>query len=803
MADENPPKAAAQPQPADQSKTPAAVADSKEQQPAEAQPGIMSGITDGLERIGSMRGALYRVISDQMFRSKAANAPEAESKEKAKKPTEPALATLPGFRLKNVKPNIDFPKYDDLSQVDITYPLIEPFAYANIKWDPVDKGLVYNVIQPELTDNDKQMTKKISDALIELVDVQLTSIKEEGKIIDYLETQIAKILRQFGLNLPPEQYARIMYFIYRNFVGFNEIEPFLQDPNIEDISCDGTGAPMYIVHRKFGSIKTNVYFNDLEYLREFIIKIAERTGRYVSYAEPVLEGTLPDGSRVSATLAGDVATRGPTFTIRKFSERPFSPIDVINSKTISSALMAYFWYIIEYGASILIVGGVATGKTSFLNSICMFIPPEAKIVSIEDTRELRIPNEHWVPTLARVGFGIPLPGGEKYGGVSLFDLLKQSFRQNPDYVIVGETRGPEAYVMFQGMSSGHPSMSTFHAGSVDTVIKRLTTPPIDLSPTLIESLNVIAVMVHAREKGKSARRIKEVTEILSVDPKTAETKTNIVFTWDPVADRFLQLNSSIMVVKLVEAKGGTAEDAAKEIKQRTRVLEWMRAQGITDYTEVTKIINRYYKEPKSLLAQMGAFQTPKDAEVKIGRIEELRPLPLQPEVIIEKEGEPLNPVVPIAIPRPAPPMSPVQPVVPAAPPVVPVYIMMPQPQTRAPEPAPAPAPPEPEVIAVEPEPARRPAPKVERPKPLNFMEAENPLETMAKEEAYIEKLAAEGKMRGGMAGTGEEEAEETGVQIGYVGPFNGTPAMLGLFNFKFVKDMREQLKRELRNMAVV
>jgi len=792
MADENPPKAEAQPQPADQSKAPDADADAKKPQPAEEKPGIMSGITDGLERIGSMRGALYRAITDQMTRAKPEKVPETENV-KAKKPAEPELMALPGFRLKNVKPNIDFPKYDDISQIDITYPLIEPFAYANIKWDSVNKELVYNVIQPELTDNDKQVIKKISEALIELVEVELTSIKEEGKIIEYLEKQIAKIIRQFGLNLPPAQYARIMYFIYRNFVGFNEIEPFLQDPNIEDISCDGTGAPMYIVHRKFGSIKTNVSINEMEYLREFIIKIAERTGRYVSYAEPVLEGTLPDGSRVSATLAGDVATRGPTFTIRKFSERPFSPIDVINSKTISSPLMAYFWYIIEYGASILIVGGVATGKTSFLNSICMFIPPESKIVSIEDTRELRIPNEHWVPTLARVGFGIPLPGGEKYGGVSLFDLLKQSFRQNPDYVIVGETRGPEAYVMFQGMSSGHPSMSTFHAGSVDTVIKRLTTPPIDLSPTLIESLNVIAVMVHAREKGKSARRIKEVTEILSVDPKTAETKTNVVFTWDPASDRFLQLNNSIMVRKLVEAKGGNAEDAAKEIKQRTRVLEWMRAQGITDFTEVTKIINRYYKEPKVLLEQMGAFQTPKDAEVKIGKLEELQQQPLQPEVVIE-EPEPPAPAEPVAIPRPEPPARPVQP-------VVPVYVMMPQPP--APAPAPAPAPPAPQVIAVEPEPPRPPAAKAERPKPLNFMDAENPIEGMAKEEADIEKLAAEGRTRGGLVVPGGEEAADAGVQIGYVGPFNGTPAVLGLFNFKFVKEMREQLKRELRNMAAV
>jgi len=738
MADDDPRKADAQnqPQPSEAAQKPAAPA---------PQPSVLDSIGEGLERIGAMRGALYRVILDQMQRTKADEAKQARME-----------LPLPGFNITNVKQNVEFPKFDDLSQVDITYPLIEPFAYANIKWDAVNKELVYNVVQPQLDDKDRQVLKRISSALIELVDVELTSIKEQGKIVEYLEQQISKIIKQFGMDLPPDRYARVMYFIYRNFVGFNEIEPFLQDPNIEDISCDGTGALMYVVHRKFGSIKTNVEIADMETLREFVIKIAERTGRYVSYAEPVLEGTLPDGSRVSATLAGDVATRGPTFTIRKFSERPFSPVDVMNSKTVSAPLMAYFWYLIEYGASILVVGGVATGKTSFLNSLCMFIPPEAKIVSIEDTRELRIPNEHWVPTLARVGFGIPMPGGEKYGGVSLFDLLKQSFRQNPDYVIVGETRGAEAYVMFQGMSSGHPSMSTFHAGSVDTVIKRLTTAPIDLSPTLIESLNVIAVMVHAREKGKSARRVKEITEILSVDAKTSEVSTNVVFRWDPASDTFYQMNDSVIVRKLVEAKGGTEEKAKEEMRKRTLVLEWMRAQGITDYSEVTRIINRYYKEPKTLMEQLGAFKAPKEDEL---RVMKSLPEPM-PEAAAEEPAvapQPVPAVQPAARPRPQPQLAPPVPVL--------------QPEAK------------PVAAAV----ATKPRP---RPAPFKFLESENPIDAMA----------AEAKPIGGAA---EEAAAEEEPEAEVVEALIPAASVLGLFNFKFVKERREQLKRELRDLAAV
>jgi len=560
-------------------------------------------IQERLEKIRSMRGALYRKVLD-----------DAEKKKEKKKKQQ---LKLPGFEIKNIQHVVEFQKTEDVTKIDITYPLIEPFAYVNVKWDDEDKIIVYNVIEPEINEKDKDLLKKISESLLELVDVEISAVKNDDKMVDYLEKQIAKIIHEFGLNISTDRYTRVMYYVYRNFIGFNEIEPFLQDPNIEDISCDGINAPMYIVHRKFGSLKTNVVFTDLEYLREFVIKISQRAGRYVSYAEPVLEGTLPDGSRISATIAGDVATRGPTFTIRKFSERPFSPIEQLKFKTVSIDLMAYFWYITEHGASMLFVGGVATGKTSFMNAICMFIPQEAKIVSIEDTRELRIPNDHWVPTLSRVGFGIPMPSGEKYGGVSLFDLLRQSFRQNPDYVIVGETRGKEAYVMFQGMSSGHPSMSTFHAGSVDTVIKRLTTPPIDLSPSLVESLNVITVLIHAREKGKSARRIREIAEILTVDAKTSEVETNIVFQWDPAKDVFVQTNESVVIKELVEAKGGTVEDANKSIEERRKVLKWMFDNEITDYAEVTKIINRYYKESANLMKEIGDIQIPPIRKGKI------------------------------------------------------------------------------------------------------------------------------------------------------------------------------------------
>jgi flagellar protein FlaI len=281
-------------------------------------------------------------------------------------------------------------------------------------------------------------------------------------------------------------------------------------------------------------------------------------------------------------------------------------VEQIELNTANAEMLAYFWYLAEHGASMLVVGGVATGKTSLLNTIAMFIPPEAKIVSIEDTREIRIPHQHWIAGIARSGFGLPLPSGDKYGEVTLFDLLKESFRQNPDYVIVGEVRGKETYVMFQGISSGHPSISTFHAGSVETVIKRLTTPPIELSPSLVESLDLICVMTHAKEKGKSARRIKEISEIISVDPKTSEVKTNIVFRWDPATDTYHKLNDSIKLEKFALARGGTFHDAMEEIDRRVKILNWLQQNGIKDHKKIAEYINMYYKEPQKLMVMVGA-----------------------------------------------------------------------------------------------------------------------------------------------------------------------------------------------------
>jgi flagellar protein FlaI len=464
-----------------------------------------------------------------------------------------------------------------------------------VRLDEKDNSLVYDIIEPTLNEYEINILQKLKEGLVQVIDVRLEDIKNIEKIIEFLENHIQTLITDYNFRLNEKEYVKIFYYIYRDFVGFNKIEAMLRDPYIEDIGCDGFNVPIYVVHSKFGSLRTNVIYSSNEELREFVIKLAERCDRYISYAEPLLDGTLKDGSRVQASLSSDVTARGPTFSIRKFKEVPFTPTDMIRLNTLSPEMLAYLWFIIEHGANILIAGGVSTGKTSMLNTISLFIPTASKIVSIEDTRELNLPHENWIPGVARIGFV-----GTNVGEVTMFELLRESFRQNPDYLIVGEVRGKEAYVMFQGMASGHPSISTMHAGGVDDVLRRLQTHPINLSPGLLDSLDIVLVMIHAREKGKSARRLKEIVEIQSIDTATGTPHIHKPFVWVPSQDIFEYMGSSWMISKIAASKDIQLSAILKDIANRKKLLNWMYENNVIDINEIVKYINMYYNNPSKI-----------------------------------------------------------------------------------------------------------------------------------------------------------------------------------------------------------
>lgn len=545
---------------------------------------------------------------------------------------------------------IVIPTLKDITKVNVKYTLIEPFAHAEIKWVPEKKVLVYRIVEPHLSEREDKLLKKIEESLTEVIDVKMSKVKEKGKVIEYLQDRTESVLEDLDISVPKEVYKKIMYYILRDFFGLNEIESMMHDPYIEDIGCNGLNTPLFVVHKTFGSIETNLVYDDTSKLTDFVVKLSERCGRYISYAVPLLDGSLPDGSRVQATLAKDVTTRGPTFSIRKFRSNPYSPIDIIELGTASSKMMAYLWTLVHYNASIMICGGVSTGKTTFLNVLSMFIPPEDKIISIEDTREINLPHENWIPSVSRLGFGIPGASGKRYGEISLFDLLKESFRQNPDYVVVGEVRGKEAYVMFQGIASGHPSMGTIHAGSVDDVMKRLETPPIELSPSLIESLDLLIVLTNAKEKGKSARRVKEIVEIQSVDSRTGIAHTKESFSWIPSDDVFREsITDSDILRKISFQEGIPYQQLMNELESRKKVLDWMKKHNIFQFDEVCRLINLYYKDKKTVMGWVEKDLSPSEPRKKsaakkawIPHTEKPKPPPIvhKPDLSYDKDKRP-------------------------------------------------------------------------------------------------------------------------------------------------------------------
>jgi len=307
-----------------------------------------------------------------------------------------------------------------------------------------------------------------------------------------------------------------------------------------------------------------------------------------------LDASLPDGSRIQLTYGNEVTRRGSTFTIRRFRVDPLTISDLIAFNTISSEIAAYLWYIIENRASVLVAGGVASGKTTMLNCLSMFIKPEMKIVSVEDTQELNLPHENWIPSVVRLGFGHE----DKRGGtINLFDLLKAAVRQRPDYIIVGEVRGEEAYTLFQAMATGHLGLSTIHAESVEAVINRLESEPMNIPKSLIAMTNVIMVMTRTEIEGRPARRTSTTTEIVALDSEKKNILTEKVFCWNPKEDKFVVSEHSTILERHMKKLDIDEEEIGRELNRRKIVLEWMVREGIRRYTDVANVIREYYVDP--------------------------------------------------------------------------------------------------------------------------------------------------------------------------------------------------------------
>jgi flagellar protein FlaI len=475
------------------------------------------------------------------------------------------------------------------------YPIQEPYVYAAIVKEPETEKMRYEVIEPTLHEDEELKLRDLKDLLMEEINVNLKDMETKEKAESYLKENTRRIIRKYRVKVAQEAVDKLIYYIIRDFIGYGKIDPLMNDHLIEDISADGVNIPIYVWHRIHESIPTNIIFKEESELDSFIVRMAYLSRKSISIASPILDASLPDGSRVQLTFGSEVTRRGSTFTIRRFRIDPLTISDLIAFKTISSEMGSYLWYAIENRASVLVAGGVASGKTTMLNCLSMFIKPEMKVVSVEETQELNLPHENWIPSVARLGFGHE---DRKSGSITLFDLLKAAVRQRPDYIVVGEVRGEEAYTLFQAIATGHLGMCTMHAESVDAAINRLESEPMNIPKTLIAMANVVMVMCRTEVDARPARRIKTTAEVVKFDAETDTILTEEIFNWNPKFDKYSSLTKSGLLEKQMKKQGISEEEVRSELSRRQAVLDWMARQGIRRYTDVANIIREYYANPE-------------------------------------------------------------------------------------------------------------------------------------------------------------------------------------------------------------
>ncbi|MEM4878310.1 MAG: ATPase, T2SS/T4P/T4SS family, partial [Thermoplasmata archaeon] len=477
-------------------------------------------------------------------------------------------------------PKVENPDF----KIEKIYRINYPYTFARILFDKKNFEYYYEAIEPPLNPKLSEILKEIYSSLNQTLKFEWY-LKTQNEKELYLTQSVKKFLESRGIEVTELDRERIFYYLKRDFIKYQKIDPLINDEYIEDISCDGVNVPIYVYHRTYGSIKTNIIFADDSELNSFIVYIAQKCMKQISVSDPILDGTTPEGHRVQATYSREVTTRGGTFTIRRFKEKPFTPTDLIKFGTASPEMIAYLWLGVELGESMIVVGGPASGKTSTLNAIAIFIPPAAKIVSIEDTREINLPHQNWIPGTTRSGIGEKSITGKASGEIDMYDLVRAALRQRPRYIIVGEVRGRETYTMFQAMATGHTTYSTMHAESVKAMVNRLENPPIGTPRILMTALNNVIVQTQIKVRDEIVRRIKEIVEIVGFEPETNELITNVVFEWDPKKDRFIFRGHSYLFDKIINLKNWTHEEMDKEFERRINVIRYLDKKNITDFRD--------------------------------------------------------------------------------------------------------------------------------------------------------------------------------------------------------------------------
>ena len=490
----------------------------------------------------------------------------------------------------------DFSYLRDHEEVE-RYWVNEPYAYVSVLRSDVDGELHYRVTEPALGAFEEYILEELTRILRNnLMYEDLGSETERAATFD---RRVIELIDDHTASLSPLSIHKLVYYLRRDFVGYERIDPLLADDAVEDISCDGRNLPVFVYHRDYRDLDTNISFDESD-LRSFVTRLAQRAGKHLSVSNPLVDASLPDGSRVQLTFGGEIATRGPNFTIRQFSSVPDTPIDLINWGTFSVEQMAYLWLAIENNRSLMFAGGTGAGKTTSLNAVSFFIPKKSKIVSIEDTQEVSLPHENWVQSLTRES-----ATADGSGEVSMYQQLQTALRQRPEYLLVGEIRTESrvALTFFQAMATGHTAYTTVHSESVMGVINRLENEPLSVPTQMIKELDIISIQKQVLLGDERVRRNQNITELIS-GGEGDDILANEVFEWNPRDDSYNEKFDSNVLDEIAADRGWSAKQLQSAIDGRKRVLEYLLENDITWWEDVARVIHSFIENEERVLEEI-------------------------------------------------------------------------------------------------------------------------------------------------------------------------------------------------------
>lgn len=462
----------------------------------------------------------------------------------------------------------------------------------------------YEIINQNYTPEEKILLKEIRENLVDLaISTGETFQENDEKLLNNIKSFLFERIEETLENndISNEYLDNLSRKLLRDITGYGEIDPLIQDDDLEEIMIIGINKPVFVYHRKYGMMKTNITFKDEQELIDLIDGIARQINRRIDQESPILDGRLLDGSRINATIP-PISADGPSLTIRKFRKDPFTIIDLINSKTISIELAAFFWLCFDglgvKSANAIISGGTSSGKTTTLNALSAFINPSERIITIEDTLELQIPHEHVIRMETRPA------NVENKGELTMNDLVKNSLRQRPDRIIVGEVRAEEAITLFTALNTGHSGFGTLHSNDARETITRLTNKPMSVPEIMIQAIDFIIMQNRIyTSSGVSFRRISEVAEVVGMEDGVVQL--NKIFQWNPETDTIENISiSSRTLSQIANLSGNSINELYHEIEKRELVLRYMHENGIRSVEDVNFVLESYYKSPEEVLSKI-------------------------------------------------------------------------------------------------------------------------------------------------------------------------------------------------------